>query len=268
MDKHNHADLILAGVPQDSILGLLLFLIYINDLPNGLKTNTKLFTDDISLISKWAFNWKILLNPGPHKLVQEVLFSRKKKMSIHPVISLNNIQVEKASYQKHLGLFLDEKLTFKYCIDNTLCEVNKGIAVIKKLRHTLPRKSLLAIYKEFLRPLIDYGDIIYDQPHNSSFSEKLESVQYKATLAITGVIQVTFLEMIVQELGVESLKYRRWFRRLCCMFKIMKNEVPNFLISLIPKREQTFNTRSKHLLTYNCRTNCFKYSFFPCTLND
>ena len=273
----------MAGVPQGSISGPLLFLIYIDDLPNRLKTSAKLFADDTSLftiakdknesanalnndlflISKWTFNWKMLFNPDPHKPAQEVLFSRKKKVSIHIVISFNNMQVEKASYQKHFGLFLDEKLTFKHHIDNTLCKVNIGIAVIKKLRHTLPRKSLLTIYKVFLRPLIDYGDIIYDHPHNISFCEKFESVQYKAALAIIRAMQGTSREKILQGLGLGSVKSGRWFRRLCCMFKIMKNEAPNYLISLIPKREQTFNTRNKHLPTYNCRKDCFKYSFFP-----
>ena len=137
------------------------------------RISANALNNDLSLISKWAFNWKMLFNPDPHKPAQEVLFSRTKKVSIHPVIS----QVVKASYQKHLALFLDEKLTFKYHINNTLCKINRGIAVIKKLRHTLPRKSLLTIYKVFLRPLIDYGDIIYDQPRNSSFCEKLDSVQ-------------------------------------------------------------------------------------------
>ena len=122
--------------------------------------------------------------------------------------------MEKASYQKHLGLFLDEKLTFKHHIDNALCKVNKGIAIIKKLSHALTRKSLFIFYKVFLRPLIDYGDIIYDQPRNSSFCEKLESAQYKAALSITGAIQGTSCEKIFQELGLESLKSRRWFRRL------------------------------------------------------
>ena len=72
------------------------------------------------------------------------------------------------------------------------------------------RKSLVTICKDFLRPLNDYGDIIYDQPQNDSFSEKLESIQYKAPLAITGAIQSTLRGKIYLELGLESLKSRRW----------------------------------------------------------
>ena len=66
--------------------------------------------------------------------------------------------------------------------------MSKDIFVIKTLRHSLPRKSLLTVCKAFLRPLIDYGDIIYDQPQNESFCDKIEYVQYKAALAITGAI--------------------------------------------------------------------------------
>ena len=135
----------------------------------------------------------------------------------------------------------------------------------------MPQKSLLTIYKAFLRPLIDYGDIIYDQPQNESFYDKLESVQYKAALAITGAIQGTSRDKLYQELGLESLKSRRWYKRLSCMFKIMKKEAPNYLINLIPKCEQTIRTRSNHIPSYHCQTDCFKfvkYSFFPSTLND
>ena len=133
----------------------------------------------------------MLFNPDPIKPVEEVLFSRKNQMQNHPAIYLNNVQVERSSYQKHLGIIFDEKRNFKQHIDSTISKVNKGIAVIKKLQHISPRKSLITIYKAFLRPLLDYGDIIYDQPLNASFCEKLESVLYKAALAIAGPIQGT-----------------------------------------------------------------------------
>ena len=99
-------------------------------------------------------------------------------------------------------------------------------------------------------------------------SEKFESVQYEAALAITGAIQGTSRDKIYHELGFESLKSRRWYKRLTCMFKIMRNVAPDYLISLIPKREHTINTRNCHIPTYHCRTDCFKYCFFPSTLSE
>ena len=146
--------------------------------------------------------------------------------------------------------------------------MNRGIAVIKKLRYSLPQKSLITIYKALLRPLLDYGDITYDQPHNKSVCKNLESVQYKVALAITGAIQGTSREKIYQELGLESLRARRWYKRLSCMFKIVKEEAPNYLINLIPKIQQTTRTRINRMPTFHCRTDCFKNSFFPSTLND
>ena len=122
-----------------------------------------------------------------------------------------------------------------------------------------------------MRSLVDYRDIIYDQPQNECFCDKLESLQNKAALAITGAIQGTSCDKLIVinfKLGLESFKPRRWYERLSCMFKIIKNEAPNYLINLIPKCEQTIRTRNNHIPSYHCRTDCFKYSFFPSTLND
>ena len=210
----------------------------------------------------------MLFNPDSSKPAQEVLFTRKKQIQNHPTISLNNIQVERTLHQKHLGIILDEKLNFKQGLDSIIPKVNKGISVIKKLRHSLPRKSLATIYKAFLRPLLDYGDIIYDQPQNESFCEKVEQLQYKVALAITGAIQGTSRNKIYEELGLESLKARRWYKRLSCMFKIMNEEAPRYLINLIPKCNQTRITRNSHITIFHCRTDCFKYSFFSATLRD
>ena len=132
----------------------------------------------------------------------------------------------------------------------------------------MTRKSLITIYKAFLRPLIDYGDIIYYQPQNDYFSKKLESIQYKAALVITGFIQGTLRDKIYQELGLESLISRRWYKRLSLMFEVMKEEAPNYLINLIPKCEQTIRTRNNCIPVYHCRMESFKHSFFTSTLKD
>ena len=70
-------------------------------------------------------------------------------------------------------------------------KASRGIEVIKKLFKRLPRNALLTIHKSFVRPHLDYGDIVYDQPYNESFISKLEQVQYNAALAITGAIKCT-----------------------------------------------------------------------------
>ena len=67
----------------------------------------------------------------------------------------------------------------------------KGIGLLRKLQSILPRTSLLAIYKSFIRPQLDYGDVVYDQPSNDAFSNKLEIIQYNVALAITGAIKCT-----------------------------------------------------------------------------
>ena len=91
-----------------------------------------ILSNDLLLISKWAYNWKILFNPDPTKLAQEVIFSKKKKIQTHPMITLNNIQVEQVRYQKHLGILLGEKLNFKQYVDRAILKMNKGMSLIKK----------------------------------------------------------------------------------------------------------------------------------------
>ena len=95
-----------------------------------------------------------------------------------------------------------------------IAKANKGIGIIRKLAKVLPREFLITIYMSFARPHIDYGDIIYDQANNDSFCNMIERVQYNAALATTGAIKRTSQLKIYKECGLESLKFRRWFRHL------------------------------------------------------
>ena len=92
-------------------------------------------------------------------------------------------------------------------------------------------------------------------------------MQVNAALAITGAIKGTSQTKLYKELGLESLKFRRWFRRLCPLFKININGKPEYLFNLIPTGQHSYNTRSlDQTETYYCRTDAFKNSFFPYTI--
>ena len=176
-----------SGVPQRSILGPSIFLIYINDLSEGLTTNVKLFADNVLLysvvdninlsttnlnsdlrkINPWASQWKMTFNLDPNKQAQEVIFSRKIKKASHPPLNLNN----------------------------------NSVSLLRKLQNNVPRAPLVTI---FINPHLHYGDILYDQTFNSSFHEKLESIQCDAALLITDAIRRSSREKLYQELGFES----------------------------------------------------------------
>ena len=86
------------------------------------------------------------------------------------------------------------------------------MGLLCKLHNTLPRLPSLTIYESFIRPHLDYGDLIYDQAYTASFHQKIESVQYNSALAITGAIRGISKEKIYHELGLESLEKRRWYQ--------------------------------------------------------
>ena len=129
-----------AGVPQGSVLGPLLFLIYINDLPEGLQSNVKLFADDMSIfsivnnvdlscnklnadllkINNWAYQWKMSFNPDPNKLATEVIFSHKINQIVHPPVFFNNLPVTTQPSTKHLGMILDSKLNFELHLEDKI----------------------------------------------------------------------------------------------------------------------------------------------------
>ena len=142
----------------------------------------------------------MLINPDPNKQAVEILFSKKQhEKNNYPPLNFNRDNVQTAISQKHLSLVLDSKLDFnehisnkinKEHIANKINKCNKIIGIMKKLSLFLSRKTSLTFYKSFVRPNLDYADIIYDKPFSKSFKTKIKMVQYLAALAITGAIKL------------------------------------------------------------------------------
>ena len=126
---------------------------------------------------------------------------------------------------------------------------------------------MLTIYKSFIRPHLDYGDIVYDQPSNDAFSNKLETVRYNAALAIMRAVKGTSREKLYQELGLEYLHQRRWMRRFCLFYKVVSTKLTAFIYDTIPPVSQS----QRHPNTFNsisCRTEYFKNSFLPYVIGE
>ena len=166
-------------------------------------------------------------------------------------------------------MILDTKLNFQEHIKNTLTKVNKTIGLLLKLQNILPRGSLLTIFKSLVRPHLDYGDVIYDQSYNNNFCQKMESIQYNAALAITGAIRGSSREKLYQELGLESLRERRWYRKLCYFFKLIKNKSPKYLFNIFLTVRSTYRARNiDNIPQFNVRHTFFRNSYFPSIVTE
>ena len=130
----------------------------------------------------------------------------------------------------------------------------KLIEVIKKLSVNLPRDELLRIYRSFIRPHLNYGDVIYGNPNNETSKNEIENIQYKTCTAITGAIHETSGENLYHEMGLESLGDRRW----CCKLTFALKYLANYLNINDNRFYKTRASEYNNIKRFGIRTENFK----------
>ena len=277
-----------AGVPQGSILGPLLFLIYINDIVKDIECNISLYADDTCLyidlddfnrptklamlnrdlgrLYAWSQQWFMEFNPLKTKYMR---FSRNNNTPDNIEISLNNTQLEEIQVHKHLGLYLTPKLNFETHIDNIISKCSRWIALIWKIQRKYPRFCLENVYTSYIRPILEYGHIVYDNITDHNI-RRLEAIQRKAAIACTGAYVNTSHERLLRELNWPTLQARREYAKLVVLYKIVNGHVPPYLRSILPPLRHVVNPNTlrnqQDLSLPPVRLQSFKSSFIPSTV--
>ena len=173
---------------------------------------------------------------------EEVIFSTKRARIAHPPLTLGTDEIKRENEHKHLGMILDSQLSFQSHIRAAILKARRGIGLIRYLSKYVSRNVLNLAYKLYVRPHLDYGDLLYhryDPEMRLCFTQKLEQTQYSAALTVSGAWRGTNRQRLYNELGWETLYSRRWYRRLCHFFNLKNKQFPEYLFNEIPAERQT-----------------------------
>lgn len=272
-----------AGVPQGSVLGPLLFLVYINDISDDVSSDCFLFADDSLLLNEvtspittayelnldlqsiatWANNWLVTMNADKTK---NMIFSSKVNKPIHPPLIMSNNIIEDVISHDHLGVTLTSNLSWRSHIWKIHQKASKKINMIKGLKFKLGRSTLETLYKSLIRSTLEYADVVWDGCSKSD-SDLLESLQFEAARIVTGAMKGTHRENLLCETAWVTLKNRRKDHKLIMMYKLLNNTAPTYLLELCPTSN---NSRTNYNLRTSCnlsippsRTERHKNSFLP-----
>ena len=251
------------GVPQGSILGPLLFIIYINDMPNIVKhckiilyaDDTLLYyssnsvkdielcvNEDLHSICKWLDENLLTLNCAKSKFL---LFGGNRRLKTFTNISIyvNDQQLAREQTFKYLGITFSENLTWSDHISNVSIKINQRIGLLRRVKVFIPLKARLTIYNSLILPLFDNADIIWGDKNNTTLMDQLQILQNKAAKTILDAPYLSSSTEALSNLHWHPLTHRRYLHRMLTIFKL-KNNLIDYDFDL-PKANHLHNTRQR-----------------------
>ena len=265
---------VMSGVPQGSVLGPCLFLAYINDLPDSLKSRARLFADDTIVyltinspsdpeilqadlheLEKWESSWSMEFNPDKC----EVLRITKKKDHIIFPYKLHNFELKSAETAKYLEITISKDLNWKSHINNVSSKASNTLRFIKRNVQTNNQKIKETAYNTYVRPQLEYCAPVW-HPWQDTLSKKIESVQRAAARYVLNDYSTTSsVTEMLKSLNWQTLEHRRIQTSLIMLFKI------KYQLVAVDHHHLT-ETRNLNFFVPYSRTNYHMNSYFPRTI--
>jgi len=272
-----------SGVPQGTVLGPILFLLHINDLPSVVSSKVRLFADDcliyknikckedqialqkdLNLLEEWGSKWGMRFNATKCNIMR---VSRLRNPLLHDY-SLSGQVLKLVTDAKYLGITLSDNLEWTKHIAITAGKANSRLSFLRRNLKGCPEKLKEMAYFALIRSCVEYSATVWD-PHHKGNIKKLEGVQRRAARFVKGrYSRFDSVTCMLDDLGWPTLEKRRKDARLILFYKIINNlaAVPYQDVLKEPAR-CTRKNHSKPFRIIGTNTNQYKFSFFPGTIS-